>query len=186
MPAGQPAREEDAWVVPIHARYPRVLMDQAKRRKRKLRFMSFENLGQLKFSLAGEPLDQPRYYEIQGAIKARLEEVREKVEQALVKVGARGFAKLAFPEHIFTPLQDILSWLLVEERADLNEFLSLVHGSDRIEKYENHISLLESLGLLRKEGSTLSPGDLLIEIEMEPLHEVGVDAGDEPEEEQDE
>ena len=153
------------WTVPITARYPRVLSDVARDVPEKVRFMNFEDIGEIKIDAnKGELIYRPKYYEISNAIKGNLERVRTTVEMALVKVGANRFAKLPFPEHMHTPIVDILSWILINDNLDMSQDLSLI-GVDNRDKYLQNINLLESVGLLRKSGNLIIPDNNLVEIE---------------------
>ena len=163
---GKP-RLDDAgiWIVPITARYPRVLSDVARDVPEKVRFMNFEDIGEIKIDAnRGELIYRPKYYEISNAIKGNLERVRTTVEMALVKVGANRFAKLPFPEHMHTPIVDILSWILINDKIDISEDLSSI-GIDDKEKYIQNVGLLETVGLVRRSGNLIIPDNNLVEIE---------------------
>jgi len=161
----KPKLKEGVWIVPITARYPRVLSDEIREVPEKVRFMNFENVGEIRIDAnKGELLFRPGYYEVSNAIKENLEKVRTTVEMALVKVGANRFAQLPFPEHIHTPIVDILSWILINDNLDMSQDLSLI-GVDNRDKYLQNINLLESVGLLRKSGNLIIPDNNLVEIE---------------------
>lgn len=162
---GKPRLDEGIWVVPITARYPRVLSDVARDIPEKVRFMNFEDIGEIKIDAnKGELIYRPKYYEISNTIKENLERVRTTVEMALVKVGANRFAKLPFPEHMHTPIVDILSWILINDKIDISEDLSSI-GIDDKEKYIQNIGLLETAGLVRRSGNLIIPDNNLVEIE---------------------
>lgn len=161
----RPKLKEGVWIVPITARYPRVLSDEIREVPEKVRFMNFENVGEIRIDAnKGELLYRPTYYEISNVVRENLEKVRTTVEMALVKVGANRFAQLPFPEHMHTPIVDILSWILVNDKLDMSQ-LSLINIGDR-DKYIQNIDLLESVGLLRKSGDLIIPDNNLVEIEM--------------------
>jgi len=162
---GTPQLKENIWIVPIMVRYPRVLSDDIREVPERVRFMNFENLGEIKIDATkGELLYRPRYYDMSNVIRENLRKVRTTVEMALVKVGASRFAQLPFPEHMHTPIADILSWLLIKDRIDLSKDLFLI-GVDGSDKYIQNINLLESVGLVRKSGNLILPDNNLIEIE---------------------
>ena len=163
---GKPRLEQErVWVVPITTRYPRVLSDVIREVPEKVRFMDFGDVGEIKIDAnKGELLYRPRYYEVSNTIKENLERVRTTVETALVKVGANRFAKLPFPEHMHTPIIDILSWILINDKMDISEDFSLIGIDDR-DKYNQNINLLESVGLIRKSGDLILPDNNLVEIE---------------------
>ena len=162
---GEPSLENGTWIVPIHVRYPRVLSDEAGEVPEKTRFMYFENVGEIRIDAnKGVLISRSPYYEVRRNIQEQLDRVQTTVEMALVKVGSDKFAQLPFPEHMHTPVVDILSWLLINDRLDTSQDLSQIRGPDK-EKYLQHISILESTGLVRKSGDLIIPGNSLIEIE---------------------
>ncbi len=163
---GEPKLEGEKWNVPINANYPRVLFNHVKQIPDKVRFMSFKNLGKLELSEKGIVISKPRYYEMVGAIKKRLDEIKVSVEKALLKVAADKFSLLSFPDHMFTPIQDILAWLILEDTLKLDEFLFNIHDETRKEKYLQNIKILESVKLVKNQNGLILPGDPLIEIEM--------------------
>ncbi|MDP2767517.1 MAG: hypothetical protein Q8O41_08735 [Candidatus Methanoperedens sp.] len=161
---GKPKLKDGIWIVPILVRYPRILFSEGDVPE-KVRFMNFENVGEIKIDAnKGELLYRPRYYEVSNIIKENLEKVRITVEMALVKVGANRFAQLPFPAHIHSPIVDILSWLLINDKIDMAKDLSLI-GVDDKDKYVQNINLLESTGLIRKSENLILPDNNLIEIE---------------------
>ena len=162
---GKPKPEDGTWIVPIHVRYPRILSDEAGEVPEKARFMNFENVGEIKIDAnKGCMIDRSSYYDVRSAIQEQLDKVRTTVEMALVKVGANRFAQLPFPEHMHTPIVDVLSWILINDRIDLSRDLSLISAVDR-EKYLQHIDVLKSTGLVRTSGDLIIPGNSLVEIE---------------------
>lgn len=163
--AGEPIFKKGVWNVPIHANYPRILFDEIKKQPKKVRFMGFKNLGTIEFSENGEVISNPRYYEITGTIQHKLREIRESIEKALVKVAADRFSLLTFPDHMFTPIQDILSWLIINDRLKLKEFLEKI-SSDKKEKYLQNIKILEDVNLIKQEKGLVLPAESLIEVEM--------------------
>jgi hypothetical protein len=164
---GKPRLENGTWVVPIHVKYPRILSDKTGEIPEKARFMNFENVGEIRIDATkGSMMDRSSYYDVRSAIQEQLEKVRTTVEMALVKVGANRFAQLPFPEHMHTPIVDILSWVLLNDKIDISEDLSVIGEVDR-EKYLQHISVLESTGLIRKSGNLIIPGNSLVEIERD-------------------
>ena len=124
-------------IVPITVRYPRVLSDVARDVPEKVRFMNFEDIGEIKIDVnRGELVYRPEYYEISNAINGNLGGVRTTVEMALVKVAANRFVKLPFSEHTHTPIVDILSWILINDTIEISKDVSSIAIDDK-EKYIN-------------------------------------------------
>jgi len=162
---GKPVPEGKIWNIPIYVRYPRILFDEQKKVPRKVRFLKQKKVGEIHISLEnGKLLKYPRYYDLKSRLTSYLENIRITVEKALVKVGAENFSKLPFPVHRHTPIVDILSWLLVEDRFDLNVDMENLSEIDK-EKYLRHIDALYRVGLIDIENNIVFPGNYLIEIE---------------------
>jgi hypothetical protein len=156
----------DNFVVPIEVAYPRIITDEITNEPKKARFMNIGVVGKFVINRnKGNILDKPRFYDVQGAIKEKLEFVRGQVEKALVKIGADKFSLLPFPTHMHTPITDILSWLLVKDKLKVDDLEYL--GADIQNKYVANIEALEKLGLIECSIDTILPGNILIGIESE-------------------
>lgn len=163
---GKPYLEGTFWIVPINVKYPRVFFDKNTNRPKKIRFMNFEKIGEIKIDAnKGVPVEKPNYYTVRSEINERLDFIKTNVEKALVKVGADKFSKLPLSEHMHTPIEDIISYLLINDSIDLNtEFSNL--SNDILEKYIKNVDSLIKVGLVRKtESNLLIPDNALIEIE---------------------
>lgn len=170
---GTPVKKDDVWSVPIHVNYPRIFKDLVTDRPQKLRFMSFKDIGEVKIDATkGLIIDKPTFYQVQHKISENLTLVQKTVQKALVKVGANYFAELPFPSHMHTPLLDILSWLLVNDKIDTSVDFEQINEEER-KKYQQNIELLTKYGLVEAEGNIIIPGNYLIEIESkgENYHE---------------
>ncbi|MBI5803547.1 hypothetical protein HY448_02580, partial [Candidatus Pacearchaeota archaeon] len=168
-----PELNNNLWVIPIEVKYPRILFDKITGRPKRLRFMNFEEVGKIKIDAQkGIILDKPRYYDLRAKITSKLEFIRINVQKALVKVAANKFSKLPFSEHMHTPIQDIIAYLLVNDKLDISEQLENLLEQDR-EKYMKTVEQLIEVGLVRRNGNLLIPDNDLIEIEQ-----VGKDVSD--------
>ena len=135
-PLLEPYLEDTLLIVPINVKYPRVFFDKNTNRPKKIRFMNFEKIGEIKIDAnKGVPVEKPNYYTVRSEINERLDFIKTNVEKALVKVGADKFSKLPLSEHMHTPIEDIISYLLINDSIDLNtEFSNL--SNDILEKYK--------------------------------------------------
>jgi hypothetical protein len=162
---GTPVKKGEIWNVPVHVNYPRIFKDITTERPQKLRFMSFKNIGEVKIdAIKGLIVDKPTFYQVQHKISENLTLVQKTVQKALVKVGANYFAELPFPSHMHTPLLDVLSWLLVNDRIDVSVDFEQINEEER-KKYQQNIDILMKYGLVEIEGNIITPGNYLIEIE---------------------
>jgi hypothetical protein len=162
---GKSRLEGTNWIVPIIVKFPRVIFDETRNVPKKVRFMNFGELAEIKIdSVKGEIIEFPRFYELQSRINTNIEKVKTVVEKALVKVGSKKFSILPLAEHMHTPILDIISWILLNDKLELPRELSSIGEFDKT-KYLQNIDILEKTGLLRKEGNLILPGNPMIEIE---------------------
>lgn len=162
---GIPEIQDNLWIIPINVKYPRVFLDSTTNKPKKVRYMNFEHVGEIKIdSNNGDIVDKPRYWDIRSEIKAKLDFVQINVQKALVKTGAQNFSKLPFSEHMHTPIEDIISYLLLRDKIDLEIELAFL-SDDEKEKYLKNIDLMISTGLIRKNDNLILPDNAFIEIE---------------------
>lgn len=161
---GKIIEEEDKFIVSIEVAYPRIIVDEVTKEPKKTRFLNVGVVGNLVIDkLRGNIIDKPRFYDVQRNIKERLDYVTERVEKALVKIGASNFSNLPFPTHIHTPVIDIISWLLVKDKLEISELEYL--SADYQVKYITHLDALEKVGLVERSGNIIMPGSVLVGIE---------------------
>lgn len=112
----------------------------------------------------GEVLEKPTIYQIRDSIKAKLEEITNVVDKTLVRTGADRFSQITLPEHIHTPIIDIISTLIVTGKIDIEIEIGELSKEDK-EKYLKIIDKLETHGLVEQDNGSLHPGNVLIELE---------------------
>ena len=166
---GSLAYKDGIWAISIDVKYPRILFDPAKNRPKKVRFMSLKDVGLIKIDEnEGVILNKPRYYDLsydlRDEIETRLDSIKINVQKALVKVGAARFSKLPLSEHMHSPIQDIIAYLLINDTLDLNQFFSTYSKVEQ-SKYLKHVDALIETGLVRRNNDILIPDNALIEIE---------------------
>ncbi len=163
---GTPTYKEGIWVVPIDVKYPRILFEPSVDRPKKVRFMKFQNVGRIIIDeKAGTIVDKPRYYDLRNEIRDRLESIQINVQKALVKVGANRFSQLPLSEHIHSPIEDIIAYLLVNDTLNLSEALSTLSREEQ-GKYSKYVDALTAVGSVRRNENMLVPDNALIEIEQ--------------------
>jgi hypothetical protein len=87
---------------------------------------------------------------------------------ALVKAEAEKFSLLPFPEHRYTPIQDLLSEVILRGQIPRERFDQI--GTGAYEKYKEYIEALNEAGLLREKDDRVTAADHLIEIEASTDH----------------
>lgn len=163
---GDVEKNENNWKIPIKVRYPRILSAEDNIPK-KQRFMQEQTVGNISISIEnGEILSKPTYWNLHSSIKEFLENVRVRIEKALVKVGTKNFSQLHFPLHMNTPIIDILSFLIAEERIELDKDFEILSEGDR-EKYMRYLTILNNIKMVRIENNYIFPGDYIVEIEAQ-------------------
>jgi hypothetical protein len=156
----------NSWLIQINAKYPRITFDKIQERPKKVRFMNFENLGMIKIDAnTGVITEKPRYYDLRGEIIKKIDLIHTTVQKALVKTGANKFSKLPLSEHMHTPIEDIVSILLIKDKIDLTRDFSGISSED-FEKYLKNIEMLTRVGLVRRNENLIIPDNALIEIEQ--------------------
>jgi len=158
-------KETGVWIIPIHVKYPRIMFDKIQEIPKKVRFLSFENLGLIKINaITGVVIDKPSYFNIRNEVRERLVFVQSSVQKALVKIGANKFSQLPLSEHMHTPIEDIVSYLLLNDHLNLKEDLISLNQQE-FEKYIKNIEILSKVGLVRRNNDFILPDNALIEIE---------------------
>lgn len=151
------------WVIPIDVNYPKIFLDRNTGKPNKTRFIKVTDIGKLEISsMSGEVLHAPKLWDIEREINNGLAKIQVSVQQALVKTAAANFSKLPFSEHRYTPILDILSILLTEERFKISDF---VYGEDQSVKYRQYLTDLEEIGLVRINEGYVIPGNLFSTLE---------------------
>jgi len=144
------------WIIPIDVSYPKVFLNK-EGMPIKTRFIKIPNVGKVEISSEnGTFVDYPKSWSIENQIENGLLVIKNAVEKALVKVGARNFSILPFSEHRYTPILDILATLLTEEKFYLSDLVV----DDQVSKYRGYLGDLAKIGLVRITQDYVIPGNL--------------------------
>lgn len=161
---GRCREEGPLFIFDVEASYPRVIWDESGAEVRKTRFITIGKVGELVVDRnAGRVVDRPRYFDVQRAIRDKLEFVSRSVEKALVKIAADRFSLLPFPVHLHTPVLDVLSWLLVKDSMQLTELGDA--PEETRQKLVATLSPLQRVGLIEIHDATVTAGPMLVGIE---------------------
>lgn len=164
---GEVQTEEEEFVFPLEIRYPRVIFDEEGEEPIEVKFMSLENLGEIRVDAETGEVERPHLPDIEAKIRNRKREIENAVQRALVRAEAQKFSQLPFPEHRYTPILDILSHLLVEGPIESDELEEI--GAVGEEKYREYAGLLSDVGLVRWENDSIEGDDYLIELKTRGL-----------------
>ncbi|RLI78952.1 hypothetical protein DRP05_05705 [Archaeoglobales archaeon] len=153
------------YEVPIVAYFPTIIYDPYLATPTKPRFKNLGEVGKLILDAnTGEVIEKPTVYQVRGAIKSKLEEITNVVDKTLVKTGAEKFSQITLPEHIHTPIIDILSSLLIIGKIDIEMEIEELSSEDKT-KYLRIINALEKHELVERDNNFIYPGNVLIELE---------------------
>ncbi|ADB58809.1 hypothetical protein [Archaeoglobus profundus] len=155
------------WVyeVPIVVYHPVLIVDPVTHATRKVRFKNLGVVGKIVIdAYDGTVLERTTVSDIRRKIKQRLNEISTLVDKLLVKVEAKKFASLPLSEHIHTPVEDIISSLIILDKININEQIDVLPEDER-RKYVEILRVLSEVGLVEIEGNFVLPGNILIELE---------------------
>ena len=159
--------EVERWVyeVPIVAFYPVLIVDPITQTTRKVRFKNLGTIGKIIIdAFDGSELQRTPVNEIRRRIRAELGRISEMVDKILVKLEAKKFASLPLAEHIHTPIEDIISALIILDKIDISSQIEVLPESEK-EKYLKILNALVEVGLVEVEGNSVFPGNILIGLE---------------------
>lgn len=163
---GAPEYEDGSYVFPVNISLPRVIFDEEREDPIDVRYMSSTEIGEIRIDASsGDRVDRTNLSDIKRRIQNKKDEVDRAVQKALVKASADKFSLLPFPEHRYTPLQDLLSEVILTGQIESEIFDGL--GSESREKYVKYVEMLEEVNLLRWEDNRVTADDYLIEIEAQ-------------------
>jgi len=163
----RPVLDGDTYSVDIECKYPRVILDDILMKPQKVRFIDFGIIGQLHIDrIHGTILEKPKLFEIRDLINDKMELIQTSIEKALVKVGSNRFSQLPYPGQMHSPIIDIFSWLILNDKISIRDDIESLSKSDK-EKYQLNMEILRAMEMIQIEGDLVFPGNYLIEIEKQ-------------------
>lgn len=163
---GEAEYEDAEYVFPINIKLPRVIFDESRETPLDVRFLSSESIGEIRIDAeSGELNERTDVWQINKKIRKKKREVDEAVQMALIKAEAESFSLLPFPEHRYTPIQDLLAEVILRGQIPYNRFDEV--GTGARNKYEEYVDILTEVGLLRREDDRITAADSLIEMEAQ-------------------
>ncbi|AIY90029.1 hypothetical protein [Geoglobus acetivorans] len=153
------------YIVPIKVFHPVLIADPVTARARKIRFKNLGNVGQIVIdAFNGTVLQRTHVVDLKKAVRRKLEEISATVDKILVRVEAQKFASLPLSEHIHTPVEDIISAVMLLDKINIYEQIDPLPDDERI-KYMEILRILSEAGLVEIVDDTVLPGNILIELE---------------------
>ncbi len=160
-----PTLEKDVWVIPLDVCYPKMIFDAETHLPKTRRFLYFKELATLKVSAkTGKVLSYPDAPEMNSIIRNKLDNVRERVEEAITKVAAYNLAKVPFAAHMASPIEDIIATVILRNEFNLTALKN--QSDDDQRKYGTVKDLLCEVNLLQEADNFLTRGPAFIELEQ--------------------
>ncbi len=157
--------KRQVYEVPILVYHPVLIIDPVTAITKKVRFKNLGCVGKIVIdAFTGEVVQRTSVPDIKRAIKQKLEEIAALVDRILVRIEAKKFASLPLSEHVHTPVEDIISALIVLDSLNIEEQIEILPEDERT-KYIEILKVLASVGLVEIKGSTVLPGNILIVLE---------------------
>ncbi|WP_436343101.1 hypothetical protein [Natronorubrum sp. FCH18a] len=165
---GTSSDENGEYRFPILISLPRVIFNQTEEGVEAVdvRFLSEAEIGEIRVDAqTGDIIDRTDVDEINSQIRDRRREIERAVQKALIKSSAKKFSLLPYPTHRYTPVQDMLSEVILSGEIPEKRFQELNH--DNREKYETHLSILMEVNLLQKRDGYIAADDELIQLQAD-------------------
>lgn len=159
----RPKTTGDVIEFEVWADLPRVRLDPVSSKPTGALFYRFTDVGRVQVSAEkGSIRTSIGWREARKTIRERLETVEGSVEEAILRSGADKFSTLPFSEHMHTPLVDILSNLIYDERINTVAWTGNLPQDEDELKFTDYVDLLSRAELVRQEGTYLVPGNILL------------------------
>lgn len=159
---GEFDKEDGEYIFPLVTRSPRIIEDQ-QGEVVDVRYYDELDLGEVKVDgLTGE-VSRPPLPTVRSEIREQKEEVEIAVQKALVSAAGDKFSHLPFPENQYSPLQDILSELLLKGHIKWDLLQDMDEGRDN-EPYQTYTQNLIQIDLASRQGDSITDGNILIDL----------------------
>lgn len=157
--------KRQVYEVPIIVFHPVLITDPVTGVTRKVRFKNLGCVGKIIIdAYGGEVIERTSIVDIKKAIKQKLDEISTLVDKILVRIEAKKFASLPLSEHVHSPVEDIISTLILLDRINIDEQIDILPEDERV-KYKEILRILSEVGLVEIRGNLVLPGNILIELE---------------------
>lgn len=158
--------DENEFQFPITIRSPKIIADDQRDNVMDVRYYPEKDLGVIKIDGRSGDVERPNRRTIRRMVREYEEEIEIAVQKALVSAAGRKFSHLPFPENQFSPLEDILSELILNGEMDMEQIEMMDDGRDN-SRYQEYVDALVDLDLAEVQQGIITNGGVLINIVKE-------------------
>lgn len=149
---------------PLLLRRPRLVHESDGDGVIDVRFYSEQAFGEIVIDGKTRDIDAPHPETVFSKIRSREEEIERAIRKALVSTSGRKFAHLPFLENQFSPLEDIISQLLLKREISVQDIREVDENRDP-PRYQEYVNELQDVELADSPtADTITAGDRLIKI----------------------
>lgn len=162
--AGEYNNTAEEFQFPLIIRSPQIIRDTRRDETVDVRFFSELDLGTVTVDGTTGDVDRPGRPTIQKKIREYENKIDVAVQKALISAAGRKFSHLPFPENQYSPLEDILSHLLLQGEMSVSDIEMMDEGRDN-NRYHEYVEKLIELDLADQDNQTITSGDILISLQ---------------------
>jgi hypothetical protein len=156
----EPRVLEGHWETDLKVDYPMIIQDD-KTTERMIRFLSFRNLGHLRFTRDFRVTERTSNEECAEVLRAYLAKWRERTERIVVEASARNLARVGRMREALNPIYVIVHNLLTDNEISRTEIAAF----RRPQRSRQYLSLLEQNEIVRKTDTGYTYGNAFASIQ---------------------
>jgi hypothetical protein len=160
---GKLDEEAGEFQFPLLIRSPKIITDGHQEEVTDVRYFSELDLGTLTIDATTGKLDRPNRSTIRRKVREHENEVEIAVQKALISSAGRKLSHLPFPENQYSPLQDILSEILLHKEISMAQ-IEMMDEERSNNRYREYVEKLVTLDLLNRRGGTITAGSVLVSL----------------------
>jgi len=161
---GEFEEEELQFIFPVLIKSPKLILDSSGENAKDLRYLDPIEVGEVTVDGSSKELEYPTKGQVKKEIRRYEQELNEAIQKALVRASGANLSHLPFPENQYSPIQDILSEVILNNEI-FKEDIAMMDKYSGKEKYQKHIDDLIELDLLKQEEEVFRSGDVLNNIQ---------------------
>jgi hypothetical protein len=161
--AGELDEEHGEFRFPLLIRSPKIITENQTQDVVDVRYFSELNLGTLRIDATTGEIDRPHRGKIRRKVREHENEVEIAVQKALVSAAGQKLSHLPFPENQYSPLQDILAEILLQDEMTMAQIELMDEGRSN-NRYSEYTEKCLTIDLLDRNGDTLSAGSILVSL----------------------
>lgn len=163
LAAGELDKEAGQFEFPIIIRSPKIITDGRQEEVTDVRYFSELDLGTISIDATTGEIDRPNRNTIRRKVREHEDEVEIAVQKALVSAAGRKLSHLPFPENQYSPLQDILAEVLLQNEVPMGQIEMMDKGRNN-DRYQEYVEKLITLDLLDRRERVITAGSILVSL----------------------